>query len=64
VIPHRLFGLLVGTIDAVDAVDELGGARSTALGYAMARQGKDPKVRAAQRSLIRRAYPEITEMGE
>lgn len=36
-------------------------ARAVALGYSMARAGKDAKVRSAQRSLIRRAYPEITE---
>lgn len=53
--------LLLETVDTVDAVFELAGARSVALGYAMARSGKDPKVKSAQRSLIRRAYPEVTE---
>lgn len=47
---------------ASEAVEELIAARAVALGQAMAENGKEPRVRQAQKSLIDRAYPEIVEV--
>lgn len=63
VIPYKMFALYLEAAEAIDAVTELRDARAFALGYSMARAGKDARVRAAQRSLIRRAYPEVTMEG-
>lgn len=58
VIPYKLFYMLLSALKNVEAVVELYTSRAVAHGYGMARAGKNPRVRQAQRTLIRRAYPQ------
>lgn len=45
-------------------MDELLTSNGVALGYANARNGKDAKVKAQVRKLVRRAQPEIVEYDD
>jgi hypothetical protein len=61
VIPWRLFFLLCQAMEHSQSADQLSDAQSTALGAALAMNGKDSKVRSAVRRLSRAGYPEVRD---
>jgi len=58
VIPVGLFFGLLGAMGPAMLAEQLAEVQAVAHGIALALNGKDPKVRAQTRKLIREAYPE------
>lgn len=58
-IPYQLFEKFDQVLDKhILALERVQISQGVAQGYLTARQGKDSKVRASNRSLVRKAYPE------
>jgi hypothetical protein len=58
VIPHKLFFLLLGAWENVQAMEQLSEVQAVAHGAALAVNGKDFKLKAATRKLAALAFPE------
>lgn len=61
VVPYGLFFLLLDTLGALTAEDELRQALGHQLGQALAEDPKHSKTKAAMRRVNRRAFPIVTD---
>ena len=64
VIPIALFEVLMPTLDPIETGIQLRTANAVSHGYALAKVGKDLKVKRFTKEMVKRAYPVVYGRGE